>query len=99
MKEHYTLNSEDYVKLLKAYKGKILAITGKADVQADYKALEEISQLDHVTIYTPEQINHILRDTEGKSNIMNIKKEYKLSFKKRISPKIENPIRNRINEL
>lgn len=37
---------EDYIALLKAYKGKRLAITG----QSDYRVLEDISLIDGVTI-------------------------------------------------
>ena len=94
MKEHNALRSEDYIELLKAYKGKTLAITGKTDIQADYRVLEELSSINGVTTYAPEQVNHVLRDVEGESNIMNFKKEYKASFKKSISPKIKNSIRN-----
>ena len=99
MKEHHALTKEDYIKLLKAYKGKVLAITGQADVQANYRVLEDISLFDGVTVYTPEQVNHVLRDVDGKSNILNIRKEYKLSFKKSISQKIKDPIKNWINKL
>lgn len=99
MKEHNALTKEDYIGLLKAFKGKILAITGQSDVQADYRVLEDISSFDRVTIYTPEQVNHILRDVDGKSNIMNIKKEYKLSFKKPISLKIKDSIKDWTNKL
>lgn len=94
MKEHNALRSADYIELLKEYKGKVLAITGQADVQADYRALEELSYIDGVTTYTPEQVNHVLRDVNGESNIMNVKKEYKESFKKSISPKIKSSIKN-----
>lgn len=99
IKEHNSLTKEDYIKLLRAYKGKILAITGQSDVQADYRVLEDISNIDGVTIYTPEQVNHVLRDTEGESNIMNVKKEYKLSFKKSISPKIKDSIKEWLSKL
>lgn len=99
IKEHNSLTKDDYIKLLKNYKGKVLAITGKADVQANYKALDEISDIDGITVYTPEKLNHVLRDIDGKSNIMNIKKEYKISFKKSISPKIKKQIRDWTNEL
>jgi predicted esterase len=92
-REHNALTSDDYVSLLKAYKGKVLAITGQSDVQADYKALEGISSFDNVTISTPEKVNHVLRDVDGESNIMEIKKEYKLSFKKPISTKIKDSIK------
>lgn len=56
---------------MKAYKGKILAIKGQSDVQADYRVLEEISSFDNVTIDTPERVNHILKDVDEESNIMN----------------------------
>ena len=93
-REHNALTKEYFIGLLKAYKGKILAITGKSDVQADYRVLEAISSFDNVTIDTPEQVNHVLRDVDGESNIMNIKNEYKLSFKKPISTKIKNSIKD-----
>ena len=99
MKEHNSLTKQDYIELLKTYKGKVLAITGMSDVQADYKLLEEISSLDGITTYTPSQINHILREIEGKPNILNIKKEYKQSFKKNISPKIKKMIKDWISTL
>lgn len=99
IKEHNALTKEDYIKLLEAYKGKVLAITGTSDVQADYRVLDEISTLDDVTIYTPKQVNHVLRDVDGKSSIMNFKKEYKLSFKKPISPKLKNSIKDWSNNL
>lgn len=94
IKEHNALTKKDYIEMLRTYKGKVLAITGQSDVQADYRVLEEISSLDNVTTYTPEQVNHVLRDVNGVSNIMNIKKEYKLSFKKPISSKIKNSIKD-----
>lgn len=93
-REHNALTKEYFIELLKAYKGKILAITGKLDVQADYRVLEAISSFDNVTIDMPEQVNHVLRDVDGESNIMNIKNEYKLSFKKPISTKIKNSIKD-----
>ena len=93
-REHNALTKEYFVELLKAYKGKILAITGQSDVQADYRVLERISSFDNVTTDTPEQVNHVLRDVDGESSIMNIKKEYKLSFKKPISTKIKNSIKD-----
>lgn len=93
-REHNSLTKEYFIELLKVYKGKILALTGKADVQADYRVLEEISSFDNVTIFTPEQVNHVLRDVDGESRIMDIKKEYKLSFKKPISSKIRDSIKD-----
>ena len=77
MKEHYKLTSEEYVKLLKEYKGKVLAITGQSDVQADYRRLDMIKDMDNVVVYTPENINHLMREIDNEPNIINVKKEYK----------------------
>ena len=74
MNEHNALTNEDYLDLLKVYKGKILAITGKCDVQADYKKLDDFSCIDGVTVCAPERVNHVLRNIDGNSNIMNVKK-------------------------
>ena len=99
MKEHYALNSEDYIKLLKAYKGQILAITGKADVQADYTKLEDISNLDNVTIYTPINVNHLMKEIDGDTSILNIKKEYKKLFKKEIAKGVKDKIKDFISKI
>ena len=99
MREHNALTGEDYINLLKAYKGKILAITGQLDVQADYKTLERISDIEGVTISTTKELNHILRETDKEPNIMNIKKEYKVLLKKPISPIIKETISKWTEEL
>lgn len=99
MREHNALTGEDYINLLKAYKGKILAITGQLDVQADYKTLERISDIEGVNISTPKELNHILRETDKEPNIMNIKKEYKVLLKKTISPIIKETISKWTEEL
>lgn len=99
IREHYNLNSEDYVKLLKAYKGKILAITGKADVQADYRRLEDISSLDNATIYTPLNVNHLMKEIDGEPNILNVKKEYKKIFKKEIDKGVKEKIKDFMSEI
>lgn len=99
IREHHELTNKSYIELLKTYKGKILAITGKADIQADYRKLELLEDIDGITIETPEGVNHLLKDIDTEPNILNIKKEYKLSFKKRISPKIKKPIEEWLKQL
>ena len=92
MREHNALNGEDYAKLLKEYEGEVLAITGKADVQADYRRLDDVQELYNITISTPDRLNHMLRDVDGEVSIMNIKKEYMKCLKKEISPSIRSTI-------
>ena len=94
MREHNALTKQDYIDLLRDYKGKILAITGQADIQADYRVLEDISLFDGVTICIPEQVNHILRDVDEKPNIINYKNEYKLLLKKDISQSVKDSIKS-----
>lgn len=84
IKEQNALTKEEYINLLKAYRGKILAITGKSNVQANYRTLEELSSLERTTIYTPEQVNHLLKEIEEKPDILNVQKQYKKTFKKPI---------------
>ena len=92
VREHGRLNSEDYIKILKAYKGRILAITGRGDVQADYRKLDSLKNMENATICTPEKLNHMLRDNDNEPSIMNVKKEYKKCFKKSISSDLKNII-------
>lgn len=93
MREHHRLTNEEYLKLLNEYKGKILAITGKSDVQADCKLLDTIDS-DDVTISTPEKVNHLLKEQEEKPDIMNVKKVYKKSFKKEIASSVKDTIKD-----
>ena len=99
IREHHALNREDYVKLLKAYKGKILAITGKSDVQADYRKLDDISNIDNVTIYTPLKVNHLMKEIDGESNILNVKKEYKKVLKKEIDKGVKERIKDFMSQI
>ena len=94
IKEHGSLTKEDYIKILKEYKGKILAITGKHDVQADYRKLELLEEQENITIYTPEELNHMLRDIKEESSIMDIKKEYKKCLKEELSSNLKQLISN-----
>ena len=39
----------DYIVGIEEYDGKVLAITGKSDLQADYTCLDKISEFENVT--------------------------------------------------
>lgn len=80
MKEHSALTGNDYADMIKNFNGKVLAVTGKADVQADYSRLDAVSRFDNVTVYTPDNVNHVMRKTDSK-NILGAKKEYKKTLK------------------
>lgn len=83
MREHGALTDEDFIKMIEEYNGKVLAITGSGDVQADSSALEKLEQFTHVTTYTPEMVNHMLREIDEVS-IMKVKKQYKDGIKQPI---------------
>lgn len=76
IKEHGSLTNDDYVKMIEEYNGKVLAITGKSDLQADYTCLDKISEFENVTTYTPDKVNHILREIDDDNSIMNVQKQY-----------------------
>lgn len=92
VKEHGALTDEDFVKMIEEYNGKVLAITGKADLQADYTCLDKIAEFGHVTTYTPENVSHMLKEVEGKNSILNVNKQYKQSFNKPIHEGIQSEI-------
>lgn len=94
MREHFSLTNEEYVELLKEYKGKVLAITGKSDVQADYRRLDDILGVDGITVSTPDNVNHLLKEVDGETSILNVKKEYKKVLKKEISPSVKATIKD-----
>ena len=84
MIEHSSLNDNDFINTLKQYKGNILMITGKSDLNMNYNNLYSLDGIKNVTIYTPEGINHILRKIDTKQNIFNMKNEYIRYSKKEI---------------
>ncbi|MBQ8749266.1 MAG: hypothetical protein IJZ29_02195 [Clostridia bacterium] len=77
MKEHGALSDEDYIKRIEEYNGKVLAITGKCDLQADYNCLDKITEFDNVTTYTPEKVNHIMREIDDDNSFLSVQKKYK----------------------
>ena len=81
MKEHGELTDDDYIKMIEEYNGKVLAITGKSDLQADYTCLDKISEFENVTTYAPEKVNHLLREIDDNNSILTVQKQYKRLIK------------------
>lgn len=77
IKEHGSLSDEDYVKMIEEYNGKVLAITGKSDLQADYNCLEKLKEFENVTTYAPENVNHMLREIDDDNSFLTVHKQYK----------------------
>jgi len=99
MQEHDALSNEEYVNMLKEYKGKVLAITGMADIQADYRKLDSISSINGITTYTPEKVNHVMREIDGEPDILNAKKEYTKVLKKDIHQGVKDTIKKWTSQL
>ena len=77
MKEHGELTNEDFIKMIEEYNGKVLAITGQADLQADYTYLDKIAEFENVTTYTPEKVNHMLKEIDDDNSFLTVQKQYK----------------------
>jgi len=99
VREHNDFTSEKGEQMIKEFNGKCLAITGKADVQADYKKLENIASFDGVTIYTPDKINHLLKEIDDDNNILKVKKQYKRLFNNDIDSGVIEKLNNWINTI
>lgn len=92
LKEHGELTDDEFIKMIKAYEGKVLAITGTADLQADYTLLDKIKEFENVCAYTPKNISHVLRRVEGENSYLTIKQQYKEAFKKPIDEEVKKEI-------
>ena len=78
LQEHGALTDDDYIKMIQEYDGKVLAVTGKSDLQADYTCLDKIEEFENVTTYAPDKMNHMLKDIgEDKNSILTVKQQYK----------------------
>jgi len=92
MKEHGSFSNEDYIKMIGEYNGKVLAITGKSDLQADYTCLDKIAEFQNVTTYTPENVNHMLKEIDDNNSYLTVQKQYKRLAKSPIHDKTQKQI-------
>ena len=76
IKEHASHCSDDYVALLKQYGKPILSITGTADISTDYRRLSVLEEIPNAESFTPQNVNHILREIDDDNSVMTIKKQY-----------------------
>ena len=76
IKEHASYCSDDYVALLKQYGNPILSITGTADISTDYRRLSVLEEIPNAGSFTPQNVNHILREIDDDNSVMTIKKQY-----------------------
>ena len=77
LNEHGSLTDEDFVNMIENYNGKVLAITGKCDLQADYTCLDKIAEFENVTTYTPDNVNHMLKEIDDNNSYLTVQKQYK----------------------
>ena len=75
--EHGSYTSEDFVKMLGDFGKPVLAITGTADLSADYRTLQMFGDMKHVQTYAPESVNHMLRVIDDGNSMMTVEKQYK----------------------
>lgn len=76
VKEHASYSSEDYIRRLKKYGKPILAVTGTADISTDYRKLSALGDIPSAEIFTPPNVNHILREIDDDNSVMTVKKQY-----------------------
>lgn len=81
VREHNQMTAEAYLEILKKYSGRILALTGTADLQADHESLGVLYSLPNATIFAPNGVNHMLRKVEGKNSMLDVMKQYKKQFR------------------
>lgn len=92
LREHGNLTDEDFIKMIEEYNGKVLAITGQSDLQADYTCLDKIAEFENVTTYSPEKANHMLREIDDNNSFLTVQKQYKRLTKQPIQTGIQKEI-------
>lgn len=75
--EHGSYTSEEFVQMLEDFGKPVLAITGTADLSADYRMLQAFGDMKHVQTYAPEGVNHMLRVIDDDNSMMTVQKQYK----------------------
>ena len=95
MREHGSLTDEYFINILNNYSGKVLAITGTADLSADYHSLEKLNS--NIKAFAPQDVNHILRQIDGNNDIMKVKQQYKRLSKEDIDKQTKEIIISWIN--
>ena len=53
-----------------------MAITGTADLSADYRQLSAWNVIPNAECFTPQNVNHILREIDDNNSMMTAKKQY-----------------------
>ncbi len=76
VREHASYSTEDYIRRLKKYSKPILAVTGTADISMDYRKLSALRDILSAEIFTPSNVNHILREIDDDNSVMTVKKQY-----------------------
>ena len=99
LREHGAYTSEDFAKILKSYGKPVLAITGKADFQADYRRLDAFQGEKHISCFAPDGLTHILRVNGGDNSILNVKKTYRRLIKEPLDTELIRTIKDWLDEL
>lgn len=76
VREHAAYSSEDFVGMIREFGKPILAVTGTADLSADFHDLDSIRDIPLTTCFAPEGVNHIWREVDDDNSILNVKKQY-----------------------
>ena len=76
IREHGAYTSDDYVNMLRDYSKPVLVITGTADLVMNYKHHDNLSNVFNAEIYTPEDVNHMLREIDDDNSLLSTAQQY-----------------------
>lgn len=91
MREHLQYTDEDLLNMLEETACPILAVTGDKDVQANPADLERVRALgkENIICSIIANMDHLLREYEGKKTILHLKKQYKGNVDKPLHPQLK----------
>ncbi len=95
LKEHDDLSGVELSQKVRKFAekgGKVLAITGTADIQADSNCLNVFDNDKNITTFVAKDVNHMLRKIDDDNSYLNFKKQYLRLAKEPIEKSIQEQI-------
>jgi len=76
IREHSKYTTEDLTDMIRSCGKPVLAIIGKKDLHVDYRSLDAFKDAVNVECFTPDNVNHILREVDDDNNMWDVKEQY-----------------------
>ena len=94
MREHFDVKDGEILNILKEITVPVLVVTGNKDAQVDPKVLKTIESLKNplITCEVIPNMDHMLKEFDGKVTVMNLMKQYKKELSQPMHPVLKSEL-------